>query len=99
MRDPELVAGVLTSLSHIRLAASDRDGPTDAARMTLVAEELRRREGIPLRPVEQEEADELLRHELDVLGPEVIAAIRAEASVTDLDASLRLAQVAATIAV
>ena len=93
--DPELVAAVLTSLSHIRLAASDPDGPRDAARLTLAGEELRRREGIPLLQVERDEADDLVRREAALLGPEAMASTRAEASVTDLDAALRLAVVAA----
>jgi predicted ATPase/class 3 adenylate cyclase len=97
--DPELVAAVLTSLSHIRLAAADPDGPHDAARLTLAGEELRRREGIPLPNVEQDEADDLLRREAVLLGPEAMASIRAEASVTDLDAALRLAIVAAGLPV
>ena len=93
--DPELVAAVLTSLSHIRLAAGDPDGPRDAARLTLAGEELRRREGIPLRQIERDEADDLLRRESAILGPDVMASIQAESSVTDLDASLRLAVAAA----
>jgi tetratricopeptide (TPR) repeat protein len=95
LRDPEVVAEILTSLSHLRLAAADPDGAADAARLTLVAEELRRREGMPLRPIERDEADDLLRRELELLGPQAMASIRAEASVTDLDAALRLAGVAA----
>ena len=95
--DPELVAAVLTSLSQIRLAASDPAGPRDAARLTLAGEELRRREGIPLLQVERDEADDLLRREAALLGPEAMASTRAEASVTDLDAALRLAVAAARL--
>jgi predicted ATPase len=95
--DPELVAAVLTSLSHIRLAAGDPDGPRDAARLTLTGEELRRREGIPLRQVERDEADDLLRRELAILGPDAMASIQAESSVTDLGAALLLADAAAEL--
>lgn len=95
--DPELVAAVLTSLSHIRLAAGDPEGPRDAARLTLAGEELRRREGIPLRQIERDEADDLLRRESAILGPDVMASIKAESSVTDLGASLRLAVAAAEL--
>ncbi|CAN5781701.1 hypothetical protein BH23CHL7_BH23CHL7_06910 [soil metagenome] len=93
--DPELVAAVLTSLSHIRLAAPDPDAPSTAARLTLVAEELRHREGIPLRQVEREETDDLLRRESALLGQAAMDAIRAEASAIDLNAALRLALLAA----
>jgi predicted ATPase len=93
--DPELVAEVMTSLSHVLLASGDKDGAAAAARLTLVGEELRRREEIPHREVEQQETEDLLRRESAILGPAVIAEIRAEASVTDLPAALRLARMAA----
>lgn len=95
LRDPEVVAEILTSLSHVSLAGSDPDGAIVAARFTLVAEELRRRAGIPLRRIERNETDELLRRELELVGPQGMASIRAEANVTDLDAALRLAALAA----
>ena len=97
LRDPEVVAEILTSLAHLRLAGSDPDGADDAARLTLVAEELRRRESIPLLPIDRDEVDDLLRRELEVVGPQAMASIRAEANSTDLDAALRLAAVAAGV--
>jgi len=89
------VVEVLSVLAHVRLVAPDAGGATDAARLSLVAQELRQREGIPLREVERADVDGLLGRELAILGPDTIDVIRAEASVTDLDASLRLAVAAA----
>jgi len=93
--DPELVVEILSTLAHVRLEAPDANGPAEAARLSLVAQELRQREGIPLREIERDDVDDLLRRELAILGPDAINAIRAEASVTDLDASVRLAVAAA----
>ena len=86
---------MLSIMAYVRLAAPDADGATEAARLTLVAQELRQREGIPLREIDRDDINDLLRRELAILGPDTIDSIRAEASVTDLDASLRLAVAAA----
>jgi predicted ATPase len=95
LRDPELVAGVLTSLGHVQLASADPEAARHAARLTLAADALRQREGVWLRLAERREVDDLVARELGLLGPDEIAAIRAEAGVTDLDAALRLAEEAA----
>jgi tetratricopeptide (TPR) repeat protein len=68
LRDPELVVEVLSVLAHVRLVAPDAGGATDAARLSLVAQELRQREGIPLREVERADVDGLLGRELAILG-------------------------------
>jgi predicted ATPase/class 3 adenylate cyclase len=93
--DPELAAGILTSLAHIRLTVADADGPRDAARLTLAAEELRQREGIPLRPIERHEVDDLLQRQRALLPPDELATILADARSINLDAALRLATEAA----
>ena len=91
LRDPELVTECLTSLAWIALASAGDEAARRAARLLFAADAIRNREGLPLRPTERAEVDELLAGVSARLSEGDLAPLRAEARAIDLDAALTLA--------
>lgn len=92
LRDPELVTECLTGLGRAALDSPGDAGARNAARVLFASEAIRGREGLPLKPAERGEVDELLAAVSARVQEPDLAPIRAEAGVIDLDAGLTLAR-------
>jgi predicted ATPase len=91
LRDPVLVVESLTSLAWVALGAEGDAAARRGARLAFAADAVREREGLPLRPAERTEVDELAARVSARLDAGALAPLRAEARAIDLDAALTLA--------
>jgi predicted ATPase len=91
LRDPVLVVESLTGLAWITLSSEGHPAAIRAARLALAADAVREREGLPLRPAERTELDDLAARVSARLDTSALAPLRAEARAIDLDAALTLA--------
>ncbi len=90
LEDPELVADGLTGLASLTLSSSAESAPARAARMLSAANALRAREGLPLRPVDRREVEDLEARLRDRLDEGAIAEARTAAAAVDVDAALAI---------
>ena len=91
LRDPVLVVESLTSLAWVALSAEGDAAARRGARLAFAADAVREREGLPLRPAEQAEVDDLAARVSARLDAVALEPLRAEARAIDLDAALTLA--------
>ena len=90
LEDPELVADGLTGLASLTLRSHAESAPARAARILSAANALREREGLPLRPVDRREVEELEARLRDRLDKSAIAEARAAAAAVDIEAALAI---------
>jgi hypothetical protein len=86
--DPELIADCLGSLGHAAMASGD---PARAARLLLMAEAIRKREGIPPGRLDEVRARKTLTAAEEQLGSTVLAAASAEANAMNSEAAVAYA--------
>jgi predicted ATPase/class 3 adenylate cyclase len=86
----EDVDGIAESLERLGEVAVG-DDPGRAARLLLGAQSIRERERIRLRQIDEDTVSQLLGRAVDALGPDQLAAARADAAAMDVDAAVAFA--------
>jgi tetratricopeptide (TPR) repeat protein len=90
--DPELVVEVMLSLARVALASPGDAAAHRAGRLIVAADVLRQEAGLPIRPNERAELDELLARVSVRMPASGLDSLRAEAEATDFDAAISLAR-------